>query len=303
VQVVQPIVQEYVQPVAKEVLVEEYYQAEGPILENQVNSYDVETSYAVTHKPVFHKTVYNHITQHDRVNKEVLHHVSESEVRNFEVAGDQIYGGAVEVDHGEIGHAAYGAMIAPQYQPLAAVVQPQYQPFQSASSSSGAMVVQPSYQPQATVAQPHFQPLSGVAQPQYQPFQSASSSSAYQPQQAAVVPAQYQPMAQPRPVVNQDVYHHVNVGTEVRHHTVAGSEQYAGATHVQHGNVGHAGYQNAVANTVPSASSYNTGAFKTAGSGRSGSVVTTNYNPLDNVGAGASHSAGSSTGYPITDRG
>ena len=78
---------------------------------------------------------------------------------------------------------------------------------------------------------------------------------------------------------------------QVRQHTVAGSEQYGGATHVQHGNIGHDRYQNAVANT---------GAFNTAGSG---SVVTPNYNPLGNVG-GASYNTGMrKAGYPITDRG
>lgn len=91
--------------------VETFVSTDGPLLENNVNSYSRKKTVAITHKPVYHKTIHNHYTQHDRVHKDVLHHVGETENRHFNVAGREVSGGAINIQHGNTGHAAYPSIV------------------------------------------------------------------------------------------------------------------------------------------------------------------------------------------------
>jgi len=95
---VQPVVQA---PAYENVEVQEFVSTQGPVVENQVNSYSNKKKYAITHRPVYHKTVYNHYTAHDTINKDVIHHVGEKETRAYDVAGKNVYAGSVSVNHGE----------------------------------------------------------------------------------------------------------------------------------------------------------------------------------------------------------
>jgi hypothetical protein len=99
----------------------------------------------VTHKPVYHKTIFNTYTAHDNIQKDVYHHLHENEVpahvndainiidlrtrvhllaptcsfrflrhdltrvafqaRNFDVDGEAFQAGALNVDHGTVDYA------------------------------------------------------------------------------------------------------------------------------------------------------------------------------------------------------
>jgi len=113
-----------IQPVAQNVVVEEYVSTEGPIIENQVNSYDRQTAYAVTHRPVYHKTINNHYSILDKVNKDILHHVGEQEVRHFQVPGEETFAVAENIHHGDQGHAAYSSIMGLNVQQPIVGVQP-----------------------------------------------------------------------------------------------------------------------------------------------------------------------------------
>lgn len=127
-------------PTVEDVHVEEFVSTEGPVVENQLNRYNRVKKYSVTHRPVYHKTVVNHYTAHDRVNKEVIHHLGEKEARYFDVAGKEIHGGSVQVQHGDVGHAAYpsivgaatGGVITGSINPVVEPTAFEYNPIQTA---------------------------------------------------------------------------------------------------------------------------------------------------------------------------
>lgn len=129
-------------PTVEDVQVEEFVSTEGPVVENQLNRYNRVKKYTVTHRPVYHKTVVNHYTAHDRINKEVVHHLGEKEARYFDVAGKEVYGGSVQVQHGDVGHAAYPSIVgaatggtgvtAGSINPIVEPTQFEYNPIQAA---------------------------------------------------------------------------------------------------------------------------------------------------------------------------
>lgn len=99
-------------PQPETVEVQQFVDNEGALLENEVNAYRRKKSYTVTHKPVYHKTVYNQYTAHDTVAKDVYHHMYEDETRHYDVDGEEFHAGALNVNHGKVGHGSYQSLVA-----------------------------------------------------------------------------------------------------------------------------------------------------------------------------------------------
>jgi hypothetical protein len=116
-------------PLVEKAVVQQFVENDGQTVNKEVNAYARKKSYTVTHKPVYHKTVYNTYTAHDTVQKDVYHHLHENEARNFDVDGEAFHAGALNVDHGTVDYApeAYQALVAGGSEALTVGTQQGYQ--------------------------------------------------------------------------------------------------------------------------------------------------------------------------------
>jgi hypothetical protein len=100
----------------EQVEVQQFVSNEAELVEDTVNAYARKKSYTVTHRPVYHKTTYNHYTATDNIAKDVYHHLYEDEVAHYEVDGEQFNAGALNVNHGKVDDvvSGYQALVSGQ---------------------------------------------------------------------------------------------------------------------------------------------------------------------------------------------